>query len=82
MVQICDYNPVTDFAPVEQSGFIDLAAANAASSIPADIANAEQRYNGIEDPNSIAGRPSDAFEAAQMSKVIAGYKAPAKNEGE
>lgn len=80
MVQECVYNPVTDFAPVEQSGYIDLAAANAASSIPADIANSELRYNEIDDPNSIAGRPSDVFEAAQASKVIAGYKAPKKDE--
>lgn len=80
MIQECEYNPVTDFAPVEQSGYIDLAAANVASSIPADIANSELRYNEIDDPNSIAGRPSDVFEAAQASTVISSYKAPKKDE--
>lgn len=80
MVQECFYNPISDVAPVEQSGYIDLAAANAASSIPSDIANSELRYNEIDDPNSIAGRPSDVFEAAQASTVIAGYKPPKKDE--
>jgi len=80
MVQICEFNPERDIQAVEQSGFIDLAAANAASSIPAGIANQELLYNDIEDPNSIAGRPSDTFDAAGMNKAIAGYKAPKKDE--
>lgn len=79
MVQECNFNPVCDIAPVEQSGFIDLAAANAASSIPAGIANQELSFNEIDDPNSIGGRPSDEFEAAQMNSVIASYKAPKKD---
>ena len=80
MVQECEYNPVVDVAAVEQNGFIDLAKANAMSSIPSDISNSDMSYNGIEDPNSIAGRPSDVFEAVQANTVIAGYKAPSKDE--
>lgn len=76
------YNPVRDIQAVDQVGFIDLAAANALSTIPSGIPLAEARFNGIEDPNSIAGRPSDQFDAAQANKVIAGYKAPEKNDPE
>lgn len=80
MVQVCEFDVTRDIQAVEQTGFIDLAAANAASSIPAGIANQELLFNDIDDPNSIAGRPSDTFEAAGMNKAIAGYKAPKKDE--
>lgn len=73
------YDPVRDVAPVEQDGFIDLVKASQSNSIPANLSADELSYNGIEDPRSIAGRPRNNFEAAQMSKVILGYKPP-KNE--
>lgn len=74
------YDPRFDRKAVEQTGFVDIAAANAESTIPAGIALAEERFNGIDDPRSIAGRPSDQFEAAQAAKVITGYKPPKKDD--
>lgn len=72
----CKYNPARDIKPVVQSGFIDLVQANRLSSVPSSINVEEKPYNGIEDPRSIGGRPSDVFDAMQMAKSIAGYKAP------
>lgn len=68
-----------DLKAVDQSGYVDLASANDQSVIPADIALSEERFNMIDNPNSVGYRPRDQFEAAQAAKVITGYKAP---EGE
>lgn len=76
MKVFCKYNPSRDLKKVDQTGYVDLTAANAESTIPTGIPLSEARYNGIEDPNSIGFRPGDQFEAVQASKVIAGYKAP------
>lgn len=72
------YDAERDIAAVEQTGYVDLKAANASSSIPAVDGLEDERYNGIEDPRSIGTRPSDQFEAMQANKSIAGYKAPVK----
>lgn len=71
-----DFDPIRDIAPVEQFGFIDLVAANRTSSVPGAIESEDSKFNGIEDPAAIGGRPRDIFEQAQGNKVIAGYKAP------
>lgn len=64
------FDPVRDIQAVEQFGFIDIVQANKTSSVPASIEVEESRYNGIEDPAAIAGRPRDVFEHAQGSKAI------------
>ena len=79
MVQECKYDSVRDVQKVEQTGWIDIPKAYASGSIPPGISADDLQYNGIEDPNSIAGMPKDTFEAAQMSKAIADYKAPQKD---
>lgn len=79
-IESCKFDPVKDIQAVEQTGWVDLAKANAMNSIPAQLQAADLSYNGVEDPNSIAGRPSDLFEAAQAHKAIVGYKPPQKNE--
>ena len=81
MVQECKFDSVRDVQKVEPTGWIDIPNAYASGSIPPGISADELQYNGIEDPNSIAGMPKDSFEAAQAAKVIAGYKAP-KKDGE
>lgn len=70
------FDPVKDISAVQQFGSVDLVKANLASSVPSTIESPDERYNGIEDPAAIAGRPRDLFEHAQASKVIASYKAP------
>lgn len=74
------FDPVRDISAVEQFGYIDLVAANLTSSVPSSIQIEESKFNGIEDPAAVAGRPRDIFEQAQGSKVIAGYKAPSNEE--
>lgn len=70
------FDPVRDICSVDQFGFVDLVKANLTGSVPATIEADDLRFNGMEDPAAIGGRPSDAFEAAQAAKVITGYKAP------
>lgn len=71
-----DFDPVRDICAVDQFGFVDLVKANLTGSVPASIEADDIRFNGMEDPAAIGGRPSDAFEAAQAARVITGYKAP------
>ena len=68
------YNPSKDLHKVVQSGWVDLARANALSSIPQNISNVDLNFNGIEDPRSIGLRPSDQFEAAAAARAISDYK--------
>lgn len=74
---VCElyFNPERDIQAVEQTGYVDLAKANSMNSIPANIDGSDLSYNRIEDPNSIAGRPSDVFESYQASKVYEDYAA-------
>lgn len=76
----CKYNPVVDIQAVEQEGFLDLTAANAAGSVPANLNGSEGLSNGIEDPNSIGVRPRDIFEANQAAKAISDYVPPKKDK--
>lgn len=78
----CVYDPVRDIQAVSQTGAVDLAKANAMSSIPASLSAEQLSYNEIDDPRSIAGRPSDVFEAAQASKAITAYVPPKKDKQE
>lgn len=73
MLCICKYDPIKDISPVDPTGWVDLAQANAMNSLPANLQVEQLSFNEIEDPNSIGGRPSDVFEAAAMSKSIADY---------
>lgn len=74
------HDPAVDVQEVDQFGYIDIAKANATSVIDVPLELQEERYNGIEDPRSIAGRPSDTFELAQASKAVADYAPPKEAE--
>lgn len=78
MLCSCQYNPRVDLHPVEQTGFVDLAKANSMSAIPAQLSAEVLSYNGIDDPNSIVGRPADVFEAGQAGKFVAARAKAAK----
>lgn len=75
----CVYDPVKDIQAVDQSGFVDLAKAHSMNSVPAMLNVDEMSFNQIEDPNSIVGRPSDQFEAAQLGKALLG-RVPKKDD--
>lgn len=70
MIQDCQFDAARDVQRVVPDGALDLAAAFAQGSVPADISSAQTDYNGIEDPASIAGKPADVFEAMSAGKVI------------
>lgn len=64
------FNPVRDKETVSVSGFVDLKSAYVNRTIPADMASSIDEYNGIEDPESILGKPRDVFEALDMSAKV------------
>lgn len=70
IVEKCFFDPVKDIAPVEQFGFVDLKSALANSVVPSVVADAESDYNGIENPDSILGKPTDVFEAMDMQSAL------------
>lgn len=73
---ICNYDPIRDIQAVEPFGFVDLVKANETSMVDVPLDVQEERFNNIDDPRSIAGRPSDDFELMQANSAIVGYKAP------
>ena len=80
-VKDCRFNPARDVVSVSQTGFIDLKNAFANNSIPSQIVGADTDYNGIDDPASILGRPTDVFEAMEMEsyvKIAGSYKRTSK----
>lgn len=69
IVEKCFFDPEKDIAPVEQFGFIDLKSALANSVVPSVMPGADSDYNGIDNPESILGTPSDIFEAIDMQRA-------------
>lgn len=79
----CNFDPVVDITPVDQYGYVDMKSALANSVVPSVMPGAEVDYNGIDDPASIIGKPSDIFEAIDMQKAAeasAANSADASNE--
>lgn len=64
------YNPIKDMSPVSQTGFIDLCDAMVSGVVPSQLPDSDEVYNGIEEPESILGKPSDVFEALRMESYI------------
>lgn len=73
---ICEYNSDRDLVEVQPFGFVDIVKMNATSSLDVPAGVSEASYNNIEDPRSIADRPSDSFEAMQAEKSVSEYTAP------
>lgn len=70
IVEKCAFDPMVDKTPVSNIGFVDLKSAFVNHALPSQIAEGETDYNGIEDPASIMGRPTDVFEALEMQSHI------------
>ena len=73
------FNPMRDIQEVDQTGYVDLVKAYTNGSIPSDLNIREESYNGIEEPDSILGTPSDVFEAAQLRETVSSYTPPSNN---
>lgn len=70
LVTSCPFDPVKDLKPVEQYGFIDLKTALDSCVVPSQMPESDSDYNGIEEPEQIAGRPRDVFEAIDAQKAL------------
>lgn len=67
---ICNFNPDKDIREVNSIGFIDLAVVLKSGIVPSNLDESQIQYNGIEEPSSIIGSPSDVFEAYRMTNDI------------
>ena len=67
---ICNFNPDKDIREVNSIGYIDLATVLKSGIVPSNLDESQIQYNGIEDPSSIIGSPSDVFEAYRMTNDI------------
>ena len=79
IVTECKYDPIRDLKPVDENGWLDLASAYVNKTVPSDLVTQETDYNDIDDPDSIAGKPSDVFDALMYDKSVQASKA---KEGE
>lgn len=66
----CSFDPVRDLTPVDQHGFTDLKSALANSCVPSVMPDSDVDYNGIDNPDSILGKPRDIFEAIDAQKAV------------
>lgn len=71
------YNPKKDCAEVSQNSGVDLAAAYDNMTLDGAVEMDATRFNKIDDPDSILGKPADIFEAAHLKESISHYEAPA-----
>lgn len=76
----CRFDSVRDLCEVSQTGYIDLVSAFVSGSVPSQIADTEDDYNGIEDPQSILGRPLDVFEAMEIQSYVNSVGSKPKDE--
>lgn len=70
VVTECLYNEERDLKPVEPFGFVDLKESFVNNCVPSNTPESESDYNGIQDPGSILGTPSDVFDALRMAQDI------------
>ena len=70
MYQTLKFDKTCDIKEVDSFGFVDLSLCLQTGSVPSDVTASVSNYNGIEDPESIIGSPSDIFEAMRMHDEI------------
>ena len=70
MKQTIFFDKSKDLKEVETYGYVDLILCLRTGSVPSDVSASVSNYNGIEDPQSIIGSPSDVFEAMRMHDEI------------
>lgn len=77
----CTYNKDRDLEEVDQIGYVDLRKAFETNTIAGNLDVDTLQFNGIEDPETIAGKPSSVFDAVQMSHEIAAGMEKTSSEG-
>lgn len=73
MARVRKFEKSKDVAEVVPSQAVDLRTAYLNGAVPSDVAAEEAKFNGIEDPSTILGRPADVFDAAAMQGGINDY---------
>lgn len=68
-----EYNELVDINEVDQIGYVDLRMAYETQTIPGNLNPEDMSYNDIDDPASIAGKPSDIFGAIQAGQKYASF---------
>lgn len=81
MKQTLIFDKNIDIREVDTFGFVDLSLCLQTGSVPSDVSASISNYNGIEDPKSILGSPSDVFEAMRMNNSIREYESSASADG-
>lgn len=70
MLCICKFDPMRDMREVDPIGFVDLGKALMTGIVPSDVTGNMSSYNGIDNPESIIGAPTDVFESMRMLDTI------------
>lgn len=70
MKQTIYFDKTKDLKEVDKFGFVDLILSLRTGSVPSDVSASVANYNGIEDPKSIIGSPSDIFDAMRLHDEI------------
>lgn len=72
MVEVSSFtfDPLKDIRAVDPFGYINLHDAYENHNVPTNVADEVANYNGIDDPDSMIGVPSDIFEAYRMNDAI------------
>lgn len=81
MKQSIYFDKTKDIKEVDQFGFVDLGLCLKTGLVPSDVTASVSNYNGIDDPQSIIGSPSDVFEAMRMHDEIKNYESSATADG-
>ena len=70
MLTTLKFDKNKDFREVEDFGYVDLVKCLQTGAVPADVTGSMSSYNGIDDPTSIIGSPTDVFDAMRMSSTL------------
>lgn len=82
VIKSCKYDPVRDLKDVEPFGFVDLKNAFVERCVPSQVGESDADYNGIENPESILGKPSDVFEALDTAAALEKAAAASENNNQ
>ncbi len=80
MRQLCEFNPDCDVREVQNFGYLELVDVMRTGIIPSNLSASQLQFNGIEDPQSILGSPSDTFDAMRMRDMISESAQSAESE--
>lgn len=70
IVRECPFNPDVDLNEVDQIGYVNMREAWETHTVPGNLNPEDLQYNDIEDPASIAGKPSDIFDAVTAAQNL------------